>query len=988
MNTNDKPKISVAKIRELIGLNFDSRQYFFAKADEKWLSLLWENGLLDEIKKKAPDPTKQSYRTPELQYLAKVAEKDPTKVVDIMLQISSKPEVFNPEVVDRFLWICSKLPAEQLARMVKKIHEENWVKLMSIFNDPGFEYEKMLTILFGAKDYDSLLLLAETILSIRTKEEVEKSNNRGRSDNPFYMDTLSYTKVFEYLLAIDEAHLERAFAITVKALGGTTLLGHENEEDRVFHFDETYHLFDVDFFTLKPGQGEHYSPRDEVRELAAVVKASIEKLIGNKCGDQDFVRRIYDQYIKILPESRTIWRFQLYAYSLCPEVFKAEIREQIFRIFQYKTPGDIISGAEYERFLQVTFGMLVDADKRAYVAKIIEWFTKEDWEPSGRDILSSVAAFLTADEKLLAEKSFGPLKPDYVPQTTIGQMYSGTVLPQAPPNTDEDWKKPVPEIVEFLKTDWTPKALKKKYKEEEDFLRPIDAEGVAERLKSEIASRQKEFIEHASLFFDRDKLDPHYTYAFIQKLYDLVREKKITAGINFVGVFVLLGAITESANKKPFEEKPADRNGWGWLAYWDAVHNAMADLVKEMLGGGDESLAEFKANRDAFFGVITYLLGYNDPAPEDEVLETAKSTTGMKGDKGAMVSDPFTMAINSVRGRAFQALINFTYRDAQLMPKDQPAKLAPEVKKLYEEVLGREKTRALFFMFGHYMPSFYFRDKEWVRGLLAQIFPTDPAKEYLYLAAWEGYLSGNLYEEMFFDPDIQKLYERGIALKDIDDPSRKHFKDLDESIAVHLGLAFMYYKDFGFDHPLFKAFWANPSERQGEFVSLLGRMFVSGDNANANELLKKELRAKERLKEFWDWALAQYQYPNLFVEFGFWINLEKEVFEITWLAEHARKTLEKTSGFLDWDYGLLRSIISFANAAPKDALTIARLHLLEGGVRAKQGRRHMPLHIDNEWFDALKVLYSNPATKKDTYTLIDDLVREGGSVFWKLKEIL
>jgi len=34
MNTNDKPKMSVAKIRELIGLNFDSRQYFFAKADE------------------------------------------------------------------------------------------------------------------------------------------------------------------------------------------------------------------------------------------------------------------------------------------------------------------------------------------------------------------------------------------------------------------------------------------------------------------------------------------------------------------------------------------------------------------------------------------------------------------------------------------------------------------------------------------------------------------------------------------------------------------------------------------------------------------------------------------------------------------------------------------------------------------------------------------------------------------------------------------
>jgi hypothetical protein len=45
------------------------------------------------------------------------------------------------------------------------------------------------------------------------------------------------------------------------------------------------------------------------------------------------------------------------------------------------------------------------------------------------------------------------------------------------------------------------------------------------------------------------------------------------------------------------------------------------------------------------------------------------------------------------------------------------------------------------------------------------------------------------------------------------------------------------------------------------------------------------------------------------------------------------------------------------------------------------------LHIDNEWFEALKILYSQ-ATKSGTYTLIDSLIREGGSAFWGLKMLV
>ena len=118
------------------------------------------------------------------------------------------------------------------------------------------------------------------------------------------------------------------------------------------------------------------------------------------------------------------------------------------------------------------------------------------------------------------------------------------------------------------------------------------------------------------------------------------------------------------------------------------------------------------------------------------------------------------------------------------------------------------------------------------------------------------------------------------------------------------------------------------------------------------------------------------------------MNTEKEVFDISWLAEHVRRTLEKTGGIIEGDYGLMRSISTFAKNAPSETLGILRLLLLEGGVRSKRMAR--PFYMENESFEAFKILYQNGDSdfRKEIYKLIDDLIREGGSTFWKLKDVL
>ena len=112
-------------IKNILSLNQDAKRYFFAQADETWLNWLWGNGFLDEIKKEAEDQTQYGYRMAELDYLVKVAEKESQKVAKILLDdnIATKEENFNPEVIDRFLWIIGNLPVEQIKILIPKIRD-------------------------------------------------------------------------------------------------------------------------------------------------------------------------------------------------------------------------------------------------------------------------------------------------------------------------------------------------------------------------------------------------------------------------------------------------------------------------------------------------------------------------------------------------------------------------------------------------------------------------------------------------------------------------------------------------------------------------------------------------------------------------------------------------------------------------------------------------------------------------------------------------
>ncbi|MFA6077316.1 MAG: hypothetical protein WC735_04565 [Candidatus Paceibacterota bacterium] len=450
------------KLKILLSLNEDAKRYFFAKADETWLDWLWQNNLLDAIKEKSLDG--QMYRMSELNYLANVAEKLPEKVTNIILDVKSERDNFDIEVVSRFLWISSSLPGQQIARLVAKIKEENWVKLMKKFNNWGFEYEKMLEKLISIKDYTNLLTLIDVILTVRTKKEIHETSSGYTTDNPFYFNDLGQIKLFKILSEIPESYSEQALELATKKMKEIVLIADKESENNIFEVGEQFFLFDVDFYELEVDQQRHHSYRDDVRDLAAVIKKLSEKVVGGQCGNKAKATTLYEKYINSLPLSRSMWRLRLFVVSLCPQAFKAYIKEYLFKVFKYKESLELVSGAEYEQLLKKCFGVLSPPEQEDYVNQAISFFGAKNkekyYKTHGLQVLSCIKSSLSAEKITELESVFeGKISDDYKPHPSIGPVISGSVLSRAPIDLATLRAMEVKDIANKLKRDWNPKSL-------------------------------------------------------------------------------------------------------------------------------------------------------------------------------------------------------------------------------------------------------------------------------------------------------------------------------------------------------------------------------------------------------------------------------------------------------------------------------------------------------------------------------------------------
>src|SRR5690606_9452542 len=108
-------------------------------------------------------------------------------------------------------------------------------------------------------------------------------------------------------------------------------------------------------------------------------------------------------------------------------------------------------------------------------------------------------------------------------------------------------------------------------------------------------------------------------------------------------------------------------------------------------------------------------------------------------------------------------------------------------------------------------------------------------------AAWEGYLTSNLYTEMFQDAQIQELYFRGLNLTGGENPEQELSLHPVKGIAEHLALAYLYIENFDLQHPLFKNLWKTENQKlHAYFVSAIGHRLTNSNNTGIQKALEKD----------------------------------------------------------------------------------------------------------------------------------------------------
>lgn len=951
-------------LRLLFSLSYDAKRYYFSQADETQLDWIWKEGFLDEIKKKAENTDTYSYRLSELEYLTRMVEKKPEKVAEIINNVKVSEENFNPEVVDRFMWIIGSLPVDQIRTLTAKIRDEKWVYLMRSFRKSGYEFERIIKKLVEKKENNSILELAEAVLLLKTKEELSNNGTGFGFDDPFYVSDIDASGIFEALANIDILYKEKALEVTTATLSKIVRLAGLSESGP-FEYEDSYSLYCVDFFSLEIENKNSYSFREDIKNLAATVKKLVDGTIGKKCGEFSEVRRLFG-YIDTIPTCRAVWRLKLFTLVQCPDVFKEEMKISFFKLFDVDNYYDIEGGAEYKKALKIGFPFLLEVDQRNYISQVFTYFPKkaeehldQAWHKrTGWEILSSICENLTEAEATKCEEVFGSkCDGSYMPKPSMSGGMGGVVNHKSPVDIDTF---SIVEIVENLRTKWTQEKLNEQFKND-DFLNPRGIEGLGDAIKEDVKKRTDEYLNSINIFFDQDNIHPQYVYSLLRGIEEMLRNKQT---LNLVQIGQLLNffdLIKQSGEKIAFRRKD-DKT---WLVDWIEVHKVITDILLFILEDRVKKTDIQKNYREQIRGLISYLLTIKDsPSKDHEKPEYC---------------EPYHVAINSVRGRAYEAFVLFTENDG--------VTLADDVKALYKQALV-DDSLAVRFVIGRYLSTFYFRDKDFISGLLPEIFLKDvPDKKDLYMASWEGYLSNTLYDKLFID--LNDYYSHAIDLDPKTYTDRKYSKGLDESLAIHIALA---YNQLGLEitDTLFKKFWSiSNNERHREFISFIGQSCLTKDQAN-DEWLKENKISKEKLLKFWDWAIQNVAEPEAFSGFGFWINPNKEVLSDTDVVGRIAETLKKSNGDINWDYGLMRRLPTFAGKDGNKTLEIITNFLLDSTGNLNQNRRAPLFSIDNEIKEALDIVYKNGNSdiKQKVVDLINKLIEKGSSTFWGLKEIL
>src|SRR3989344_1780420 len=395
---------------------------------------------------------------------------------------------------------------------------------------------------------------------------------------------------------------------------------------------------------------------------------------------------------------------------------------------------------------------------------------------------------------------------------------------------------------------------------------------------------------------------------------------------------------------------------------WNLSRNNIIELIND----GLKRELPIKFRKDVW-SIIEELTKDPDPTPEYEKEYLNNS-------------DPLTLAINTTRGDAMTAAIEYgVWLKNSLGKEDQEKwtlnKNAPELLKVLDDHLNTDidPSLAIRSVYGQRLGAIAWLDKRWVAVNETRIFPTGKVNQPYFNSAWETYI-------VFVRPfkDLLRIfkaqYERAIEEIGKHDDHQHHLESPDQMLVHHL-IIFYWNKQIELKSTSFLGDFYNtvPIELKAEAVDFIGR--AMNDNAKMPESYIKRSKAliEDRLTKLQKSKKPQEDVKE-FKDFSWWVASEK--FDDGWTLMVLEQILKKGCE-LDGDHLVIEKFEKIAEKFPLEVINCANLIF-----RNDKKCWGMPT-----WGDRLKAIIQtvlkikNRKTKEAAKEFVNRLVAKGHMEF-------
>ncbi len=899
------------------------RKYFFERCDnQNWLEPLRDVGAFN-----APqEPLREGgyirfVGWPESQYLLKVAEQKPEVVFDIVKNLNSD----NQSVLDDFVSMALKSPADVAVKYVDLICKNKWIQNSYNLLLPDKVAELMEKLAKEGKVKEALKL-ANVLLDTKvdkpaTDDEEGPMRFIGRDAKPYFDEWRFGEIIKEKTVELAKVDPKGLFAVLTSKLRQALEL-----EDRIDKSDDTYYEYS---HIWRPNLRSSRHSRDDAKDT--LLDGVIKLIEENK--DNHEVMRDFVTILKSHPWA-LFRRIELWTYILNPKPFPKEIEEILT---ERKVTISYNLRREYLPLLRLQFGNLSPEAKDS-ILKVIEegpefkkndTLTEEEFERVKSDwkglYLRAIGENLPVKE---ADEYQGIVKEYGEPTDHDGEMvmWDGG---KSPISSEDLARLDAKETLQYFVD----------YKIPDDPFGRHSTGGLGMIFAELVAQNPEKYVAVLGLLFEK-KIRPIFFYHLVHGLKESLRKDKCFAWEEVIELLYRV-VVKDETDVSPANDEQD----------WKSVRLAIADFLGEALG---KNSCEVPINfQDRVWEIITNLAEDPDPTTEYEKRDS----------EGGL--DPMTLAINTVRGEAMHAVVNFGLWTARnLSDKTIENKMTPAMQELLDRHLDstQDPSLAIRSVYGWRVPNFSYLNGAWLEENKHKIFDKN-SPEYLW-AAWEGYLANNVIKEVF--TILKEQYKDFVPYLGTAEKKGYRAADVDQRFAQHA--AIVYTNEPEHDDFTEHFFRNAPAQQRSEAINFIGRVIL-----RQLESFEDKESVKERLGRLWDARIAL---PKERIdaeeirEFGWWFKVSP--FPKKETLERTIKTLQLIDGVIDVPYEIAEELKSYAMEFPVETTTTLDL------IARAERDTYEHLYKKEEYREVIKMVKATE--NAEAIKITNDLIHYLGSI--------